>query len=185
MRSFYIIAGGILVMAAVVFLAPKKKSNTEDKASIPHDEIDAHILKEYGADLSPEDKECIADQLARDKAEMRKYGRLLTDEERSAQWWQAQDEAEERAAWAEFYAEREEWIDNFPFQPRYHQNIVYDPENNTAHSTEKFHAYRKELEQKADDDFKKIRYRGRQTLGKNRFDPRGKRTSRRQTLARV
>ena len=79
----YIITGGILVMIAVVFLAPKKQNNTEEKASAPLDEMDAIILKEFGADLPPEDKECIAYQLARDKAEMRKYGRLLTDEERS------------------------------------------------------------------------------------------------------
>ena len=76
MKSLYMTAGGILVMVAVVFLAPKKTTNTEDKASILLDEIDAIILKEYGPDLSPEDKEMIrqeiTEDLARDRAEMRK-----------------------------------------------------------------------------------------------------------------
>ena len=112
MKSSYIIAGGILVMVAVVFLAPQKQNNPEEKASIPLDEIDAIILKEYGDDLTPEEKE-----LARDKAEMRKYGRLLTDHERSTQWWEEQGEAAERAAYAKLYEERKDWIDNFPFQP--------------------------------------------------------------------
>lgn len=129
MKSVYIIAGGILVMVAVVLLAPKNKTATiaEEKASSQLDEMDAYILKKYGSvleKLSPEDKECIAEQLVRDKAEMRKYGRVLTPDERSAQWWKEQDEAEEKAAWAEFYAERKDWIDNFPFQPRYLQDIV-------------------------------------------------------------
>ena len=36
-----------------------------------------------------------------------------------------------------------------PFlQPRYHQNLVYDPEN-IAHSDEKFRTYREELEKKS------------------------------------
>ena len=142
MKSSYIIAGGILVMVAVVFLAPKKQNNTEDKASIPLDEIDAIILKEYGDDLTPEEKELprqeIEEDLARDKAEMRQYGRLLTNEERAEQWWEEQDEAAERAAYAKLYAERKEWIDNFPFRPGYHPDIVYDPENNIAHSAEKY-----------------------------------------------
>ena len=154
MRSFYIIAGGILVMVAVVFLAPKKKtaSIAEDKASSQLDEIDAIVLERFGDDLTPEEKELarqeIAEEIARDKAEMRKYGRLLTPDERSEQWWREQDEAEAKAAWAEFYAERKEWIDNFPFQPRYHQDTVYDPEN-IAHSDEKLHAYQKELQKKS------------------------------------
>ena len=143
----YIIAGGVLVMIAVVFLAPKKQNNTEEKASSTLDEIDAHILKEFGPDLSPEEIEKVRQEitehlLALEKAEMRKYGRLLTEEERATQRWQAQDEAEKRAAAAKLYEERKEWIDNFPFQPRYHQDILYDPEN-IAHSDEKFHAYRK------------------------------------------
>ena len=150
----YIIAGGILVVIAVVFLAPKKKKATiaEEKTAISLDEIDAIILKEYGADLTPENKEivreAIAEELARDKAEMRKYGRLLTDEERSEQWWREQDEAEEKAAYAQLYEERKDWIDNFPFRPGYHADIVFDPENNIAHSPEKMQAYRKELEKK-------------------------------------
>ena len=83
MKSFYIITGGILAMIAVVFLAPKKKTATiaEDKASSHLDEIDAYILKEYGTTLeklSPEDKELgrqeIAEHLAREKAEIKKYG---------------------------------------------------------------------------------------------------------------
>ena len=57
MKSVYIIAGGILVMASVVLLAPQKKSNTEEKASAPLDEIDAIILKKYGDDLTLEGKE--------------------------------------------------------------------------------------------------------------------------------
>lgn len=40
MKSVCIIARGILVMAAIVFLAPQKTTNTEEKASIQHDEID-------------------------------------------------------------------------------------------------------------------------------------------------
>ena len=156
MKSMYIIAGGILVMVAVVFLAPQKKTSTiaEEKTSSQLDEIDAIILKEYGADLTPENKEIvrqeIADRLARDKAEMRKYGRLLTDEERDAQWWQEQDEAAERAAYAKLYEERKDWIDNFPFRRGYHPDIVYDPEN-IAHSDAKYRAYEKELEKNADE----------------------------------
>lgn len=155
MKILYIIAGGILVMIAVVFLAPQKKNNTEEKASIPLDEIDAAILEQFGADLTPEEKEWdrqnVADQLALEKSEMRKYGCIPTPDERSAQWRKEQDEAEERAAWAEFYAESKEWIDNFLFQPRYHQDIVFAPENNIAQSDAKFHTYRKELEKKSDD----------------------------------
>ena len=156
MKSMYIIAGGILVMMAVVFLAPPKQTNPDEKASITHDEIDAYILKKFGnvlEKLSPEEKEMVrqdvADHLAREKAEMRKYGRILTADERSEQWWRAQDEAAKQAAYAKLYEERKEWIDNFPFQPRYHQTIVYDPENNIAHSTEKLHAYQKELQKKS------------------------------------
>ena len=153
MRSVYIITGGILVMIAVVFLAHNQK-HTDEKASSTLDEIDAHILKEFGPDLSPKEIETIRQEitehlLALEKAEMRKYGRVLTDEERSEQWWREQDEAEKQAAYAKLYEERKEWIDNFPFQPRYHQDILYDPENNIAHSTEKFHAYKKELEKKS------------------------------------
>ncbi len=158
MKSVYIITGGILAMVAVVFLAPQKQNNPEEMASIPLDEIDAYILKEYGPaleNLTPEEKELarqeVADHLAREKSEMRKYGRILTADERSEQWWRAQDEAEERAAWAAFYAERKDWIDNFPFRRGYHPDIVYDPENNIAHSDEKFHAYREELGKKADE----------------------------------
>ena len=47
MKSMYIITGDILVMVAVVFLAPKKQNNTEDKASTPLDEIDAQVLRRY------------------------------------------------------------------------------------------------------------------------------------------
>ena len=157
MKSVYIITGGILAVIAVVFLAPQKKMDTiaEEKALNPLDEIDAIILKEYGDDLTPENKEIvrqeIADRLARDKAEMRKYGRLLTDEELSTQWWREQDEAAAKAAYAALYEERKDWIDNFPFRPGYHPDIVYDPENNIAHSDEKFHAYREELERKGDE----------------------------------
>ena len=152
MKSVYIIMGGILVMVAVVLLAPKKQNNTEEKTSSQLDEIDAIILKEYGADLTLEEKELarqeIAEELARDKAEMRKYGRLLTDHERSTQWWQEQDEAAEKAAYAKLYEERKDWIDNFPFRPGYHPNLVFDPENNIAHFPEKMQACRKELEKK-------------------------------------
>ena len=160
MKSVYIITGGILVMIAVVFIAPQKNTDTiaEEKADSQLDEIDAYILKEYGpvlGKLSPEEKELgrqiITDRLAREKAEMRKYGRLLTADERSEQWWREQDEASERAAYAKLYEERKEWIDNFPFRRGYHPNIVYDPETNIAHSTEKFHAYQKELERNADE----------------------------------
>ena len=158
MKSFYIITGGILVMVAVVLLAPQKKTaNTEEKASAPLDEIDAYILKEYGPileKLSPEQKELgrqdVAELLARDKAEMRKYGRLLTEEERSEQWWREQDEAAERAAAAKLYEERKEWIDNFPFRPGYHPDIVFDPEN-IAHSDAKFRAYERELVENSDE----------------------------------
>lgn len=154
MRSVYIITGGILVMVAVVLLAPQKQTKTEEKASVQIDEIDSIVLKKYGDDLTPEDKEwyrqSVAEDLARDKAEMRKYGRLLTDEERSEQWWREQDEAEKRAAAAKLYEERKEWIDNFPFRPGYHPDIVYDPEN-IAHSDEKFLAYERELEKKSDE----------------------------------
>ena len=156
MKSVYIITGGILVMMAVVLLAPQKKTSTivEEKTSSQLDEIDAIILKEYRDDLTPEEKELarqdVAEELARDKAEMRKYGRLLTADERSEQWWREQDEAEERAAYAQLYEERKDWIDNFPFQPRYHPDIVYDPEN-IAHSDEKLYAYQKELERKSDE----------------------------------
>ena len=150
----YIITGGILVMIAVVFLAPQKQNKTEEKTSSQLDEIESIILKEYGADLTPENKEIvrqeIADRLALEKTEMRKYGRILTPDERSEQWWREQDEAEERAAYAKLYQERKEWIDNFPFRRGYHPDIVYDPEN-IAHSDEKFHAYRKELERKGDE----------------------------------
>ena len=128
----YIITGGILAVIAIVLLAPPKQNNTDEKASITHDEIDAHTLKKFGPDLSPEEIETIRQEITEhfldlEKAEMRKYGRLLTDEERSTQWWKEQDEAEERAAYAKLYEERKDWIDNFPFQPRYHQNIVFDP----------------------------------------------------------
>ena len=58
MKSVYIIAGGILAMIAVVLIAPQKKTATiaEEKASATLDEIDDIILKEYGADLTPENK---------------------------------------------------------------------------------------------------------------------------------
>ena len=152
----YIIAGGILVMVAVVLLAPQKKATiAEEKASGQLDEIDAYILKEYGPileKLSPEEKELgrqeIADHLAREKAELKKYGRVLTDEERYQLEWQAEVKAHEKAEFAKLYAEQKDWIDNFPFRPGYHPDIVFDPENNIAHSTEKFRAYRKELERK-------------------------------------
>lgn len=35
MKSFYIITGGILVMIAVVLIAPQKQNKTEEKASTP------------------------------------------------------------------------------------------------------------------------------------------------------
>ena len=102
--------------------------------------------------MKPEEKELvhqdIANQLALGKAEMRKNGRLLTADERSTQWWLEQDEAAKRASYAALYAEQKDWIDNFPFQPRYHQNLAYDPDN-VAHSDKKFHAYQKELERKS------------------------------------
>ncbi len=157
MRSVYIITGGILAVIAVVLLAPQKQTKTEEKASAPLDEMDAIILKKYGDDLTPEEKEwarqSVAEDLARDKAEMRKYGRLLTDEERSEQWWREQDEAEAKAAYAKLYEERKEWIDNFPFQRGYHPDIVFDPGNNIAHSDEKYRAYKKELERNTDEAF--------------------------------
>lgn len=47
------------------------------------------MLKVHGPDLLPEVKEIarreIEEDLAREKAEMRKYGRLLTPDERSTQ----------------------------------------------------------------------------------------------------
>ena len=155
MKSLYIIAGGILVMAAVVLIAPQKQNNPEEKASALLDEIDAYILKEYGPILekaSDEEKELIrqetADQLAREKAEIKKYGRLLTAEERYQLEWQAEVKARQETEFAKLYAEQKEWIDNFPFRPGYHPDILYDPEN-IAHSDEKFYAYQKELEKKS------------------------------------
>ena len=149
MKSFYIITGDILVMVDVVFLAPKKQNNPDEKASSQLDEIDAYILKEYGPvleNLSLEEKvlvrQEVADHLALEKAEMRKYGRILTPDERSTQWWQEQDAAAKRAAYAALYAEQKDWIDNFPFSPGYHPDILYDP-GNVAHSDAKFRAYRK------------------------------------------
>ena len=60
MKSLYIITIGILVMAAVVLIAPKKTpTNTEVKASISLNKIDAIILKEYRTNLTPENKEII------------------------------------------------------------------------------------------------------------------------------
>ena len=44
MKGFYIITGGILVMIAVVLIAPKKQTNTKEEASTPLDEIDDIIL---------------------------------------------------------------------------------------------------------------------------------------------
>ena len=155
MKSLYIVTGGILAVIAVVFLAPQKQTKTEEKASAPLDEIDAYILKEYGPileKLSTEDKELvrqeIADHLAREKAEIKKYGRLLTDEERYQLEWQAEVKARQEAQFAELYAEQKDWIDNFPFRPGYHPDIIYDPEN-IAHSDKKFHAYQKELQEKS------------------------------------
>ena len=63
---------------------------------------------------------------------MRKYGRVLIADEGSDQWWIAQDETEEQAAYDNLYAEEKDWIDNFLFQSRYYQNLVFDPESNTA-----------------------------------------------------
>ncbi len=150
----YIITGGILVMVAVVFLAPQKQNKTEEKASSHLDEIDSIILKKYGDDLTPEEKEwarqSVAEDLARDKAEMRKYGRILTPDERSEQWWREQDEDAERAAYAKLYEERKDWIDNFPFSPGYHPDILYDPEN-IAHSDAKYRAYREERQKKREE----------------------------------
>ena len=151
MRSVYIITGGILVMMAVVLLAPQKQNKTEEKEAGQIDETEAIIREEYGDDLSPEDKEIvyetIAEELALEKAEIKKYGRLLTDEERFQLEWQAEEKARQEAEFAEFYDERKDWIDNFPFRPGYHPDILYDPEN-IAHSDAKFHAYQKELERK-------------------------------------
>ena len=148
MKSVYIITGGILVIVAIVFLAPQKQDKTEEKTSSQLDEIESIILKEYGDDLTPEEKEityeAIAEELALDKAELKKYGRLLTDEERYQLEWQAEVKAHEKAKFTELYAEQKDWIDNFPFRPGYHPDIVYDPENNIAHSTEKYSAYREE-----------------------------------------
>ncbi len=102
MKSLYIIVGGILVMVAVVFLAPKNKTATiaEEKTSSQLDEIEAIILKEYGDDLTPEEKEivheAIAEELALEKAEIKKYGRVLTDEERYQLEWQAEVKAHPR-----------------------------------------------------------------------------------------
>ena len=153
MRSFYIIAGGILVMVAVVFLASPKQNKTDKKASL--DEIDAHILKEFGPDLSPEEIEKVRQEITEhlldlEKSEMRKYGRLLTADERSEQWWREQDEAAERAAYAKLYAEQKDWIDNFPFRPGYHPDIVFDP-GNIAHSDAKYRAYREEKQEERED----------------------------------
>ena len=153
MKSVYIIARGILVMAAIVFLAPQETTNTEEEASISLNKIDAIILKEYRTDLTPGNEEIIrqkiVERLAKEKTEMRKYGRLPTAHERATQWWKKQDAAADRAAYAKLCAERKDWIDNFLFQPRYHQNLVFDPESNTAHSTEKFQVYREGLEKKS------------------------------------
>ena len=152
MKSLYIITGGILVMVAVVFLAPQKQSKTEEKTSGQLDEIEAIILNEYGDDLTPEDKEiiyeAIAEELALEKAEIKKYGRVLTDEERFQLEWQAEVKARQEAEFAELYAGQKDWIDNFPFRPGYHPDILYDPEN-IAHSDAKFHAYEKELQEKS------------------------------------
>ena len=137
MKSVYIITGGILAIMAVVFLTHNSKNDAND--SVQQAETNSQEPKNQRW-RHPE-------VVALEKTEMRKYGRLLTDEERSEQWWREQDEAEERAAWAEFYAERKDWIDNFPFQPRYLPTL-YDPEN-IAHSDKKFHAYQKELQKKS------------------------------------
>ena len=154
MKSLYIITGGILAVIAVVLIAPQKQHSTEEKASTPLDETESTILKEYGIDLStlvPEDREMLRQQLverlARDKAEIKKYGRVLTDEDRFQLEWQAEVKARQEAEFTELYARQKDWIDNFPFMPGYHPDILYDPEN-IAHSDEKFHAYRKELERK-------------------------------------
>ena len=143
MRSVYIITGGILVMIAVVFLTKNSKNDANDSAQ----------QAEPNSQEPQNDRWRHPEVIALEKTEMRKYGRLLTADEWSVQWWKEQDEAEERAAWSKFYAERKDWIDNFPFQPRHHQNLVFDPENNIAHSTEKFRAYKKELERNSDEAF--------------------------------
>ena len=154
MKSVYIITGGILVRVAIVFLAPQKQTNPKEEASTRSTSSDAYILKEYRDDLPPEVKEIarreIEEDLAREKAEMRKYGRLLTADERYQLEWQAEVEARQEAEFAELYAERKGWIDNFPFQPRY-LPIVSDPENNIVHNGAKFRAYQKELGRKTDE----------------------------------
>ena len=143
MRSVYIITGGILAVIAVVFLTQNSKNGANDSVQ----------QAETNSQEPQNERWRHPEVVALEKTEMRKYGRILTPDERSEQWWREQDEAEERAAYAQLYEERKEWIDNFPFRRGYHPDIVYDPENNIAHSTEKFYAYQKELEKKADDAF--------------------------------
>ena len=138
MRTVYIITGGILAMIAVVFLTHNLKNGAND--SVQQAEINSQEPQN--------DRWRHPEVIALEKTEMRKYGRILTPDERSEQWWREQDEAEERAAYAKLYEERKVWIDNFPFRRGYHSDIVYDPEN-IAHSAAKFHAYQKELQEKA------------------------------------
>ena len=140
MRSVYIITGGILAMIAVVFLTHNLKNGANDSVQ----------QAETNSQEPPNDRWRHPEVIALEKTEMRKYGRILTPDERSEQWWREQDEAEERAAYAKLYEERKDWIDNFPFRRGYHPDIVYDPEN-IAHSDAKFHAYQKELERKGDE----------------------------------
>lgn len=93
-------------MAAIVFLAPKNKTAAiaEEKASIPLDETEAIILKEYGDDLTLQEKEivheAIAEELALEKAEIKKRGQVLTDEERFKQEWQAEVKARQEDEFA-------------------------------------------------------------------------------------
>ena len=141
MRTVYIITGGILAIVAVVFLTHNSKNDATDSVQ----------QAETNSQEPPNHRWRHPEVIALEKTEMRKYGRLLTDEERSTQWWREQDEAEERAAYAQLYEERKDWIDNFPFRRGYHSDIVYDPENNIAHSDVKYRAYEKELERKSDE----------------------------------
>ena len=139
MRSVYIIMGGILAMIAVVFLTQNSKNDATDSVQ----------QAETNSQETPNERWRHPEVVALEKTEMRKYGRILTPDERSEQWWREQDEAEERAASTKLYEEQKDWIDNFPFRRGYHPDIVFDPENNIAHSDEKFYAYQKKLEKKS------------------------------------
>ena len=57
----------------------------------------------------------------------------------------AEEKAHQEAEFSKLYAEQKDWIDNFSFRPGYHPDIVFDPENNIAHSAEKYQKYRQQL----------------------------------------